>query len=206
MDKVFMTQESNVTMKPDRCFSIKTFFVRAFFSSLGLTLIIVGSYLIAYFIRQSIWDIRMFLRSSYPISAFSSPAVLLGISLLMFAIFIGWVLTFGRGIWKAIKNKSNWTAIILNTGLSFASLSFLLIGIYFLCVKGYHWYLDYEIAKALATSEKHFLTTRDMIIHFAKRDIIDGILYALLGGINWLLWFGSVKRMSLPDSNQVKVD
>jgi hypothetical protein len=145
-----------------------------------------------HFIYQSIWEVRGLVRSPYPISAFSNPAILYGVSILLLAVIAGWILTFGRSIWKAIKNKSDWSRIIIVTGISLISMSLLLIGIYYLCVKGYHLYLDYKVVEIVGAPEVK-PKVRGLIIQFAKPDLMRGILYVTIGSLGWW-YFGKAAR------------
>lgn len=161
----------------------------------------VGCAISYYFIYQSIWEIRGLVKSPYPVSAFSSPTALLGVSVLLSAVVGGWIITFGRDALKAVKGKSDKSKTIFVTGISLISMSILLIGIYFLCVQGYRWYVSYSIVKAIATSEKQFLIVRDIIIRFARIDCLRGILYFVLGGLIW--WLARTAKITLlPDSSQ----
>lgn len=178
---------------------------KLFSTLLGLLLIAAGCYVSFHFIYQSIWEVRGLVRSPYPISVFSSPAVLYGVSILLLAVIVGWIFTFGRSIWKAIKNKSDWSRISIITGISLVLMSLLLIGIYYLCVKGYHTYIIYKVVEIVGTPEVN-PKVRGLVIQLAKPDLMRGILYVTTGSLSWWYFGKAAKNMLFSSKNVLHHD
>lgn len=160
-------------------------FLKSFLATLGLILIVAGCYLTFHFIYLSVWEVRGLVRSPYPFSAFSSPVALYGTLILLLAVVAGWGFTFGKRIWRAIKGKSDWSRIIIYTGISLFPMILLLMGIYYLYVRGYESYLHYRVVEVITSSEYQLSKAREIIIQIAKIDLYEGILYAIAGGVTW---------------------
>ncbi|MGD2249342.1 MAG: hypothetical protein PVF58_13120 [Candidatus Methanofastidiosia archaeon] len=160
---------------------------KAIKAMIGLFLIVAGCFSIFYFSYLTIREIRGLIRVSYPFSAFSSPFVLYGVLFLIIAVIILWILTLGKNIWKEIQENPEWSKIIFTTGIFLFPLALLCMGIYYLCALGYQSYLEYRMVEIISASEYQVLKAREIIMKFAKQDILWGIFLVLAGISNWLL-------------------
>ena len=153
---------------------------------IGLFLFVIGIILFhaARIFYESMWIIRSLFVSVYPISAFRNPVILLGIVVLNSAVVIGFGIVIGKRAVRLVKDKSNKTAYI---ALLFfvISLDCVLHAIHYLCVKGYHFYVDYRVVRGLGVSETQILLVRDIIIDLASRECAIGILFFLTGALSW---------------------
>jgi hypothetical protein len=159
----------------------------------GLLLIVAGCFSIFYYPYRTIREIRGLIRSPYPFSAVSSPFALYGVLFLLIAVIILWIFTLGKNIWKEIQENPEWSKIIFVTGIFLFPIALLCMGIYYLCALGYQSYLEYRIVEISSASEYQVIKTREIIMKFAKQDILWGIFLVLAGISSWLS-SGEVKR------------
>ena len=165
---------------------------------LGLFLVVTGSISlhVLHILYESILEIRSLFISPPPVSTFASPAILLGILVLIFAVVGGGVFFLGKNAVKVLEDTSNEIVVILVIILYLILIDCLLHGIYFVCVEGYHFYVSYRIAASQIGSEEHLLVVRDIVTDITLRNCIIGAIFFLLTPFVWLARYFLMKAVN----------